>query len=216
MMPSDRTRKRADAKVVPWDFIKQHWENLIVTRALQGKRERARQPNLRLMDAKIVPKENIWIKLVKSVVKIVWPEDLVMPADRRQNQTGAKIVRQDGIKNKWASLTAPSVPSDSTKQWPQRHTVCHVSQASIRMRQSRSRARTVQPTSLQIKRISLRAKIAVTGKHHPLAVLRAFSVQLGKQARRRVLIVQQGSFEKEEVEMARLVLRAQQECTRMW
>ena len=84
------------------------------------------------------------------------------------------------------------------------------------MRQSRSRARTVQPTSLQIRRISLRAKIAVTGKHHPLAVLRAFSVQLGKQARRRVLIVQQGSFEKEEVEMARLVLRARQECTRMW
>ena len=39
----------------------------------------------------------------------------------------------------------------------------------------------MQPTSLQIKRISLRAKIAVTGKHHPLAVLRAFSVQLGNE-----------------------------------
>ena len=84
------------------------------------------------------------------------------------------------------------------------------------MRQSRTHAKTVQQTSLQIKRISLRAKIVVTGKHHPLAVLRAFSVQLGKQVRRRVLIAQQVSFEKEEVEMARLVLRARQECTRMW
>ena len=68
------------------------------------------------MDVKIVSKESIWIKLVKSVVKIVWPEDLVTPADRQQNQKGAKIVRQDGTKKTWASLTAPSVRLDSTKQ----------------------------------------------------------------------------------------------------
>ena len=72
----------------------------------------------------------------------------------------------------------------------------------------------MQPTSLQIKQRRLRAKIVLTGKHHPLAAPRAFSVQLGKQARRHVLTVQQGSFEKEEVGVVRLVLRAQQECTR--
>jgi hypothetical protein len=69
------------------------------------------------MDVKIVSKESIWIKLVKSVVKIVWPEDLVMTADRRQNQADAKIVRQDGTKKIWASLPAPSVRLDFTKQW---------------------------------------------------------------------------------------------------
>ena len=85
------------------------------------------------MDVKIVPKENTWIKLVKSAVNIVWPEDSVTPADRRQNQTDAKIVRKDGIKNKWARIPAPNVRSDSTKQSQRKLTACHVSQASTRM-----------------------------------------------------------------------------------
>ena len=85
------------------------------------------------MDVEIALTENIWIKLVKSAVKIVWPEDLVMTADRRQNQADAKIVRQDGTKKIWASLPAPSVPSDSTKQWQRKLTACHVSRASTRM-----------------------------------------------------------------------------------
>ena len=95
------------------------------------------------MDVKIALTENIWIKLVKNAVKIVCPEDSVTPADRRQNRTDAKIVRKDGIKKIWASLPAMSVPSDSTKQWQRKLTAYHVSQASTRMRQSRSRARNV-------------------------------------------------------------------------
>ena len=117
VMPSERSRKRADAKFVRWDFIKHQWQNLIVTRALQEKKVRKQQPYPRPMGVKIVPKENIWIKLVKSAVKIVWPEDLVMTADRRQNQVDAKIVRQVGTKKIWASLPAPSVRLDFTKQW---------------------------------------------------------------------------------------------------
>ena len=85
------------------------------------------------------------------------------------------------------------------------------------MRQSRTHAKTVQQTSLQIKRSRLRAKIVVKGERRPaqLAALRVFFVQLGRLARQRVLSARQVSFEKEEVEMARLVPRVQQECTRI-
>ena len=61
------------------------------------------------------------------------------------------------------------------------------------------------------------AKTALKGERHrtPLAALRVLFVQLEKLARQRVLIARQVSFEKEEVEMARLVPRVQQECTRI-
>ena len=76
----------------------------------------------------------------------------------------------------------------------------------------------MQPTSLQIKRSNLRAKIVLTDKRRqaPLAAPRALYVQLGRLARQHVIIVWQVSFEQEEVEMVRLVPRALQECTRRW
>ena len=73
----------------------------------------------------------------------------------------------------------------------------------------------MEPTSIQIKQIRLRAKIVrQDGKRHPAAALRVLFVQLERPAQQHVLIVQQVSFEQEEVEMARLVPRAQLECTR--
>ena len=80
----------------------------------------------------------------------------------------------------------------------------------------RRRARSVPPTDLQIKQGKNFAKIVLTGKRHrpPLAAHRVLSVQLERPAQQHVLIVQQVSFEQEEVEMARLVPRAQLECTR--